>query len=180
MKNTAELGILGSIQLLNSSASIQDESFARMIPLEQQQLANRWRDLIDSGIYLIANTDVPWCCTPWRTGGEGESYTGRAMDALHQGVTRTTYDGRVPELWQASQRLTVQEAFEMLTIRGAYAAHQEDVIGSIVAGKYADFVVLSANPLEVAVDAIPEIDVLATIIGGHAEFCASGAEGLCP
>jgi predicted amidohydrolase YtcJ len=179
LQRMADLGIIGSVQLLNTAYYVEDASFVRQIPREQYPLVSRWRDLLDAGVLLIANVDSPWCCTSWRA-GEGSSYTGEVMDAIYQGVTRTTYDGREPEPWQTSQVLTVQEALEMLTIWGAYAAHQEDVLGSLAPGKYADLVVLSDSPLDVAVGAIPNIDVVLTMIAGQTEYCQPGQVNLCP
>lgn len=179
IQKMAELGVLGSVQFLNTAKFVEDATFIEYIPEAQWPLVSRWRDLIDAGVLLVGNVDAPWCCTPWRT-GSGPSYTAEAMDAVYQAVTRTTYDGRVPEPWQASQVLSVAEALELLTIRGAYAAHQEHWLGSLEPGKFADLVVLSADPLAVPAEQIPGIEILMTMIAGRAEYCPPGQVEICP
>ena len=58
-------------------------------------------------------------------------------------VTRTAPSGRVlaPE-----ERLTVEQAIRAQTIDAAWQLFADDVIGSLEVGKYADMVVLSADP----------------------------------
>ena len=58
-------------------------------------------------------------------------------------VTRTAPSGRVlgPE-----QRLTVEQAIRAQTLDAAWQLFSDDVIGSLEVGKYADLVVLSADP----------------------------------
>jgi predicted amidohydrolase YtcJ len=68
----------------------------------------------------------------------------------------------------------------MMTVDAASALGQDNVIGTIRPGKLADLVVLSGNPLTVPSDDIPGLDVLVTMIGGVARFCAPGAAALCP
>jgi predicted amidohydrolase YtcJ len=62
--------------------------------------------------------------------------------ALQSMVTRKDFDGNV---W-GPKRVSVDEALTIATINGAYASHEEDVKGSITAGKYADFVMLAKDP----------------------------------
>ncbi|HUF36925.1 MAG TPA: amidohydrolase family protein [Anaerolineales bacterium] len=179
IQKMAYLEVLGSIQFVNTTGFILDESFRRVFPEEMWPLVARWRDLIEAGVLLIGNTDAPWCCTPWRNPDMPVS-TAPVMEALHHAVTRSTNFGLEPEPWQLAQAITVAEALEMLTIRGAYAAHQEDDLGSLTPGKYADLVILSANPLDVPVEAIPGIEVLLTMIGGEVAFCPPGQGEICP
>ncbi len=68
----------------------------------------------------------------------------------------------------------------MMTINGAYALFMEDKIGSLIPGKFADLIVLSDNPLTVDLDAIVEIDVLMTMVGGKVEHCVEDPEWVCP
>jgi predicted amidohydrolase YtcJ len=65
----------------------------------------------------------------------------------------------------------------LFTIDAAYGTFEEDVKGSMARGKYADLVILSADPTAVPVDSLPDIDVLVTVVGGRAEFC--GDVALC-
>jgi predicted amidohydrolase YtcJ len=83
--------------------------------------------------------------------------------ALQSMVTRKDYTGNV---WGPRQRVTMDEALTIATINGAYASHEENVKGSITAGKYADFVVLEKDPHDVDADTIKDIKVVRTIVGG--------------
>jgi predicted amidohydrolase YtcJ len=65
-----------------------------------------------------------------------------------------------------NQRITVDEALQIMTLNGAYASHEEALKGSISPGKLADCVMLSADPHTVAPDTIKDIKVLRTITGG--------------
>jgi predicted amidohydrolase YtcJ len=78
-------------------------------------------------------------------------------------VTRIAPSGRVlgPE-----QRITVEQAIRAQTIDAAWQLFSEDVIGSVEVGKYADLVVLSADPRAVAPETIADLDVRATYLAG--------------
>ncbi|MDE2863836.1 MAG: amidohydrolase family protein [Gemmatimonadota bacterium] len=84
--------------------------------------------------------------------------------AIQSMVTRKDFDGRV---WGPSQRITVPEAMRICTMGGAYASFEEDIKGSVTAGKLADFVVLASDPHDADPDAIKEIPVLRTVAGGR-------------
>ena len=179
VRQMADLGIIGSVQFINASSWIDDPSFKKYIPASEVQHSARWRDMLNAGIFLIGNTDDPWCCTDWRNGFRRTPFEATVPQAIYQGVTRKTFSGNPVEAWQIAQAVTVQEALEMMTIHGAYAAHQEDVIGSLKKGKYADIVILSGNPLDVPVEEIPNIKVVMTMVGGDVKFCISGFEKIC-
>ena len=55
----------------------------------------------------------------------------------------------------------------MYTINAAYASFEEDIKGSITAGKLADMVVLSDDPLKSPPEQVKEIRVEMTIIDGR-------------
>ncbi|BBX65107.1 hypothetical protein MSAS_42810 [Mycobacterium saskatchewanense] len=79
-------------------------------------------------------------------------------------VTRTAPSGRVlaPE-----ERLTVDQAIRAQTIDAAWQLFSDDAIGSLEVGKYADMVVLSADPRAVPPERIAELDVRATYLAGR-------------
>lgn len=76
--------------------------------------------------------------------------------------TRKTLSGRV---MNPEQRITPYAALEGLTRNCAISLGLKD-LGTLEPGKLADFAILSANPLEVDVDAIKEIQVIATYLDG--------------
>jgi predicted amidohydrolase YtcJ len=78
-------------------------------------------------------------------------------------ATRVAPSGRVigPE-----ERITVEQAIKAQTIDAAYQLFADDVIGSLEVGKYADMVVLSADPRAVAPEDIADLDVQATFLAG--------------
>ena len=82
-------------------------------------------------------------------------------------VTRASAEGRV---YGPEQRLSVEEALHTFTMGGAIAAFEENDKGSISVGKLADFVVLDADPREVAPFDLRGVRVLATYVGGRQVF----------
>jgi predicted amidohydrolase YtcJ len=72
-------------------------------------------------------------------------------------------------------RLTVEEALRCYTMESAYSVFQENSLGSLTVGKRADFVVLSDDILKVEPDAIKDITVEMTIVGGVVEYSATRA-----
>lgn len=82
--------------------------------------------------------------------------------------------------WVTQHEITVEQGLRLLTIASAYAASQEDVLGTLKVGKFADIVILDRNPLSVSSDEILDLSVLMTMVGGNAEFCQEGNEALCP
>ena len=79
-------------------------------------------------------------------------------------VNRTTPSGRV--LGEA-EKISAAEALKAVTIDAAYQMHMDDEIGSLEAGKRADFAILDDDPLTVAPMAIRDIGVWGTVLGGR-------------
>ena len=84
--------------------------------------------------------------------------------AIQSMVTRKDFEGRV---WGPNQRVTVDEALRICTLNGAHASFEENLKGSIVAGKLADFVLLAEDPHDVDPDQIKHIEVVRTVVGGR-------------
>jgi len=89
------------------------------------------------------------------------------MMALQSMVTRKDVKGRV---WGEKQRISIKEALEVCTINGAYASFEEESKGSLTPGKLADFVLLDSDPVRQDPEALQEINVVATYLGGRATF----------
>ncbi len=89
--------------------------------------------------------------------------------ALQSMVTRKDFDGRV---WGPNQRISLDEALRICTMHGAYASFEENIKGSITAGKLADFVILADDPHEVDPDEIKNIEIVRTVVGGTSMYAA--------
>ena len=87
-----------------------------------------------------------------------------SMRVLSATVTRRTRSGRVlgPE-----HRVPVATALKAMTLWPAWQHFEENSKGSIEAGKLADFVILSDNPLTVAEEKLADIKILQTIKEGQ-------------
>jgi predicted amidohydrolase YtcJ len=172
-----ELGVIASIQPGIPGDSAAEPGYQAMVARGQTGWIARWRDLVDGGVMTIGSTDMPWLVFVL-----GERATalphGSPLEAVYQAVTRQSYLGRTPEDWQLSQRLTVEQALRLFTINGAYGTFEEGLKGSLARGKYADLVILSDDPMSVAVDSLPDIQVLATMVGGRIEHCAATTTAL--
>jgi predicted amidohydrolase YtcJ len=109
------------------------------------------RSFIDAGIRPTQASDYP----------PGEFIP---MMALQSEVTRADTKGNV---WGPKQKITVEEAIRVGTLNGAYASYEENLKGSIEAGKLADLVVLGRDPLKENPSSLVTIPVERTMAGGR-------------
>lgn len=95
------------------------------------------------------------------------------FSGMHAAITRTN-DALEPKGGFCMENaLTPEEALKGYTIWGAYAIFADDKRGSLEEGKYADFVVMDKNPLDVGhenPDDLLNIKVLETVIGGEGVY----------
>lgn len=95
---------------------------------------------------------------------------GAPLDGIRAAVTRRTPQGRI---LNPKECLDVETALFNYTAAPAYATRTEQDRGTVEIGKWADFVVLSADPVETQTDEWEKIQVEATWVGGR---CLHGAE----
>ncbi|MBI3695916.1 MAG: amidohydrolase, partial [Acidobacteria bacterium] len=112
------------------------------------------RSFLDAGIRVTQTSDYP--------PGPFEP-----MMALQSSVTRTDSKGNV---WGPRQKVTIEEAIRVGTLHGAYASYEENLKGSIEAGKLADLVVLGRDPTKEDTMSIIRIPIERTMVGGRWVF----------
>ena len=150
MARAAKLGVIASMQ---PSHAVGDSDWAKdRVGSRRIRRAYAWRSFQDAGVPVIFNSDLPG--EPWEP-----------METLHFAVTRTKLDGTPAGGWFPDQALSREASLRAMTIKGAHAAFQDDALGSLAVGKWADFVVLSDNPL--SVDDIRTVEVEATYVAGR-------------
>jgi len=79
-------------------------------------------------------------------------------------VNRVTATGKV---LGPHERVSVERALRAVTIDAAHQLRMDHQVGSIEAGKLADFVVLADDPHDVDPMAIKDIEVRGTVVGGE-------------
>jgi predicted amidohydrolase YtcJ len=102
------------------------------IGAERLKGAYAWRTFLNQGSRVVSGSDYP-------------IELANPFDGIHAAVTRQD-KGNLPEGgWIPEQAMTVQEALRSFTIDAAWAAHQEDRLGGLTPGKWADFIVLDQD-----------------------------------
>ncbi|TFK25493.1 hypothetical protein FA15DRAFT_668366 [Coprinopsis marcescibilis] len=160
-EDMARLGKLGVIASVQPTHAISDMWYAqdRLGP-ERIKRLYAFRSIINDGARITLGSDFPV-----------ESIN--PLAGFYAAITRLSFEGTSPhgpEGWFPEQRLTRGEALKGMTLDPAYASFTESELGSIEAGKLADFVVLSANIMTVPGNEIMSTKVLTTAIDGEVVY----------
>ncbi len=115
-------------------------------------------DLVKSGARFAASTDYP------------ASDSGDPRTTLNGLVNRTGFDGAPIGGWFPEQSVDVDTALRAMSMGNAFAAFEENKLGKLAVGYYADFTVLGADPRAVAREELLNIDVNMTVVGGVVTF----------
>jgi predicted amidohydrolase YtcJ len=144
--------------IINSQYMHNYELGALILKAWKRPLADRsepYREWLQNGIMFAGGSDGPI------------SYYAEPLLEIYGEVTRgTQWGGKLGP----DQGISRADAIRSVTINGAYTSFEEKVKGSIEAGKYADFVVLSGDILKVPAEQIRDLHVLATVLGGRTVF----------
>jgi len=143
--------IIPSIQPTHATSDMfwADERLGK----ERIQTAYAYKSLLDWSGKIVLGTDFPVeHVSPLKT--------------FYAAVARTT-ENKLPEGgFQMDEALTRMEALKGMTIWAAYANFEEKIKGSIEIGKVADMVILQKDIMDIRIDAVPKVNVIATILNG--------------
>lgn len=144
-----QLGVIASMQGIHCTSDAP-YVIKRLGKKRAEEGAYVWQKLMKSGAIICNGTDVPVEFI-------------NPIACFKATVTRKLKDGTV---FYADQRMSREEALRSYTINCAYAAFQEDILGSLTPGKLADITVLSKDIMTVPDDEILDTEVVYTIVGG--------------
>ncbi|MCA3182752.1 MULTISPECIES: amidohydrolase [unclassified Cupriavidus] len=116
--------------------------------------AYAWQTFLKQGTVIAGGSDFP-------------VESANPFYGLHAAVTRTDHEGRPIKGWHPEEAMTLPQAFRAFTLDAAYAEHQEKTLGSLEAGKWADFVVVDRDLFKVPAGDIWKIQVLETWVAGE-------------
>ena len=86
---------------------------------------------------------------------------------LYSAITRQDHQGNPEGGWYPEESLSRANALRSFTIDAAYAAHQEDILGTLEPGKWADFILIDRDIMEVPEREIWQTKVLETWVAGE-------------
>jgi len=116
--------------------------------------AYAYKDLLDWSGRLALGTDFPV-----------EEVS--PINTFYAAVSRKDLNQYPADGYQYENALSRREALLGMTIWGAYANFEDSLKGSISPGKYADFVILDRDIMEIDADKILSARVVATILNGE-------------
>lgn len=151
----AELGVIPSMQ---ASHQTSDMYWAgKRLGPERLLGAYAWRSLLNTGVIIPNGSDFP------------VEFVNPLL-SFHAAIARQDGNDYPVGGWFPDQRMTRDEALKGMTLWPAYSAFQEDELGSLTVGKYADFVVLDQDIMRVAPELVLDTQVLSTWVGGKAVY----------
>nr|WP_310734257.1 amidohydrolase [Shewanella sp. SR44-3] len=153
----AALGVIASMQATHATS---DKNMAedRLGP-QRIKGAYAWQKLIQSGAVIAAGSDFP-------------IESANPFYGLHASVTRQDQHNQPTDGWYNIERMSITQALESFTYSAAFAAHQEQSIGSLAPGMKADFILTDKNIFTSAPELIWQTQVQQTWVNGRRQYQA--------
>lgn len=146
-----DLGLIASMQPTHATS---DMNMAEdRVGSERIKGAYAWQKFLKQGTVIAAGSDFPV--------EDVNPFFG-----LYSAVTRQDHEGMPPGGWYSEETLGREQALKAFTIDAAYAAHQEEIIGSLKPGKWADFIIVNRDYFEMPVSDIWKTRVIETWVAG--------------
>lgn len=147
-----ELNLIASMQATHATS---DKNMAEdRVGSERIKGGYAWQKFLDQGTIIANGSDFP-------------VEHSNPFFGLYSSVTRQDHEGNPPGGWYPEESMSREEALKSFTIDAAYAAHQEDILGTLKAGKWADFIVIDQDYFNMPASDIWKVDVLQTWVAGE-------------
>jgi predicted amidohydrolase YtcJ len=158
----AELGVVASMQPYHADPSPnQIDVWAGNIGKERAGQAWSWASIRKAGGVVALGSD--WPVVPFDP-----------MLALNSAVNRQTKDGQPPGGWLPSEKLSLPEALSAYGHGSAFAAHADQVRGTLKPGALADLIVLDRDILAFGPSSIMGTNVTLTVVDGQVVHRSEG------
>ena len=142
------------IASMQPSHAIGDLFFAPdRLGLDRLEGAYAWADLLAEGTVIAGGSDAP-------------VEVGSPLIEFYAAVARTSLDGFQGAGWHPEQAVMREDALAMFTSAPAFASFQEDDLGTIEVGKWADFTVFDRDLITIPAEEILEAETVMTVVAG--------------
>lgn len=152
----ARLGVIPAMQAIHMSSD-RPWAIERLGKKRIEEGAYMWQSLLKTGARIVNGTDAP--VEPLNP-----------IPSFYAAVSRKTLKGEPEGGFEPSEKMTREQALRSYTLDAAYGAFQEKALGSIEAGKYADFTIFSQDIMDVEESRLLDTEVVMTIVNGEIVF----------
>ena len=147
----AKLGVIASMQATHATS---DKNMAQDRLGEERILgAYAWKKLLKANATIAGGSDFP-------------IESANPFFGLHASTTRQDHQNQPEAGWFPEESLSIIQAFKTFTTNAAFAAHQENIIGTLAKNKKADFILVDRDIFKVKSTEIWKTKVQQTWVNG--------------
>ena len=154
----AQLGVIPSMQASHQTSDMY--WIGKRLGPTRLYGAYAWQSLLQTGVVIPNGSDFP-------------VEQVNPLISFHASIARQDARDWPAGGWFPEQKMSREDALRSMTIWPAYAGFQESSMGSITAGKLADFVILDTDIMRVPAEMVMKTKVVSTWVGGKAVFEAA-------
>jgi len=152
-----ELNIIASMQPTHATSDM-NMAEDRVGP-DRIEGGYAWKTFLEQGTVVASGSDFPV--------EDVNPFYG-----LYSAITRQDHQGNPEGGWHPDEALSRENALRSFTIDAAYAAHQEEILGTLEDGKWADFILIDRDIMDVPREEIWQTKVLETWVAGEQVYSA--------
>ena len=153
----AQLHILPSMQ--PTHATSDKNMAADRLGIARLRGAYAWKSFVDQGSRIVAGSDFP-------------VELANPFYGIHAAVTRQDQQNQPVGGWLPEQRLTLTQALKAFTLDAAYGAFQDQSMGSLAPGMWADFILVDRDIFKAPAETLWQTKVQQSWVAGQQKYKA--------
>lgn len=152
----AALGVIPAMQAIHMSSD-RPWAIERLGARRIKEGAYMWQSLLKTGARIVNGTDAP--VEPLNP-----------LPSFYASVTRKTLRGFPEGGFEPEEKMTRAQALQSYTLDAAFGAFQDEMLGSVEVGKFADFAIFSKDIMTIDAEEILQAEAVMTIVGGEVVY----------